>query len=98
MLEDRHVVRYLSRNDGDEVSAEVPNAVRYDLTFRELAGAQGAFTTASRAWEIARDELPYQPQDGDRIEEVATGAAWSVGEVTETLLGHVWRLLCNKER
>lgn len=83
--------------NGELVSVQVADCVRYELSHRELMGGQGAFSLFDVAWQVPKEFLPVTPQQGDSITD-EDGVLWTVKEVMRQEYDLVWRLVCRKGR
>lgn len=96
MLEGRQAVVY--RDDAQGIHITIPNAVRYDVSERDVAGSQGQFSYGDVIWELSSEELEDEPGESGVIVDPDAKESWSPVDVEHLDLVNIWRCVCRRTR
>jgi hypothetical protein len=86
-------VTYRSVANTGDADYEVSDALRADLTFRELAASGGVYTTQDRKWLVPQSLLTPTPKPADLLID-GDDVQWTVLAVGRDNLQKVWELTC----
>jgi len=97
VLDERQTITYRSKGPISNTTANVPNAVRYEIPRREQDSAGGFFTFQQTVFEFRVADLVAVPKEGDAIID-SSSVAWVVEAAEKQVWDTIWRCDVHKER